>query len=377
MKIFFVFITAIHGAIHLMGFAKAFNYAEIKELTCPISRPAGSLWLACALLFIAAAFLMAAEHRYWWIAAAAGVFISQPLIISCFKDAKFGTIPNLIILAAAVTAYGVWNFDGHSRRELELLLNSARPEKIKISAESVAGLPLPIRKWIERSNITDKEISSVVYLSQRGELRTAPDGKWMPAAARQWIVSDKPGFLWKARIEAAPLVHISGCDKYYDGRGRMLIKLMSLFKIADSSGKQIDQGTLLRYMGESVWAPASLLNGLVKFEQIDDRRVRAVMNYGGVEADGVYEFDGSGDFISFAAKRYYDRSEGATLEDWLVTADSDGYREFGGIRVPAKLSVTWKLKSGDFTWYRLEIDRIEYGQSPEYYRSQISGSSID
>ena len=31
-------ITLIHGLIHLMGFTKAFNYAEINQLTQPISK---------------------------------------------------------------------------------------------------------------------------------------------------------------------------------------------------------------------------------------------------------------------------------------------------------------------------------------------------
>lgn len=354
-----------------MGFAKAFNYGEIKGITCAVSRPAGILWLICAVLFITAAALLFADRGCWWIAAAIAVFISQPLIISCFRDAGFGSIPNLMILAAAVAAYGSWSFDIDTRRGLEIILNSAGTDKLIITGEQAAKLPPAIKKCLERCNITGKEISSVVYLTQRGELRTAPDGKWMPVSARQWLISNKPGFLWKARIEAAPLIHISGCDKYYDGRGRMLIKLMSLFKIADSFGKEIDQGTLLRYMGESIWSPGALVSGYIKFEQIDGLRVRAVMNYGGVEASGVYEFNEQGDFVSFSARRYYDRREGATLEDWLVTADPGGYREFGGIRIPAKLSVTWKLKEGDFTWYKLEIDRVEYGISPVEFISRI------
>lgn len=77
----------------------------------------------------------------------------------------------------------------------------------------------------------------------------------MPVTALQWLVSRKPSFLWKARIEAAPLIHISGCDKYYDGHGHMLIKLMSIFKIADSSGKEIDQGTLLATLAKACGRP--------------------------------------------------------------------------------------------------------------------------
>jgi len=242
-KAIFIFITLIHGAIHIMGFAKAFNLAEIKELTCVISRQAGLLWLLCAVIFIITAALFYAGYKHWWIIATVGVFISQTLIFSCFKDAGFGTIPNVIILSAAMAAYGIYSFNNYSQAWLNTILNSASAEKIKVSEQSIKNLPPSLKKWFERSNVIGKDISSVVFLTQRGELKTSPDGKWMPVTASQWLVSRKPSFLWKARIDAAPLIHISGCDKYYDGHGHMLIKLMSIFKIADSSGKEIDQGT--------------------------------------------------------------------------------------------------------------------------------------
>jgi hypothetical protein len=38
MKFLLPLILLIHGIIHLMGFAKAFNYAEINQLTQPIPK---------------------------------------------------------------------------------------------------------------------------------------------------------------------------------------------------------------------------------------------------------------------------------------------------------------------------------------------------
>ena len=49
IKYIFATVTLTHGLIHLMGFAKAFNYAEISQLTQPISKNTGWLWLSCRL----------------------------------------------------------------------------------------------------------------------------------------------------------------------------------------------------------------------------------------------------------------------------------------------------------------------------------------
>ena len=40
----------VHGLIHLMGFAKGFGYADLPQLTQPISRAWGLAWLAAAVL---------------------------------------------------------------------------------------------------------------------------------------------------------------------------------------------------------------------------------------------------------------------------------------------------------------------------------------
>jgi hypothetical protein len=86
------------------------------------------------------------------------------------------------------------------------------------------------------------------------------------------------------------------------------------------------------------------------------------MTYGGISAEGVFTFTEEGDVTSFEAQRYYQRKDGPTLENWFISIDENGYKEFEGIRIPAKCAVTWRLKEGDFTWFSLEIDEVDYNR---------------
>ncbi len=43
IRILFSILLLGHGLIHFMGFAKAFNYGNITQLTKEISKPAGML----------------------------------------------------------------------------------------------------------------------------------------------------------------------------------------------------------------------------------------------------------------------------------------------------------------------------------------------
>jgi hypothetical protein len=87
------------------------------------------------------------------------------------------------------------------------------------------------------------------------------------------------------------------------------------------------------------------------------------MTYGGIRASGIFRFTSEGDLESFEAQRYFTRKEGATLENWLITIDKNGFKEFEGIRIPARSAVTWKLKTGDFTWFQLDITKAAYNQN--------------
>jgi len=98
LKIWFSLILIIHGLIHLIGFVKAYNYAEIKELKLPISKPLGIIWFSTCMLFIAAVIQLIFNIEYWWLTTVLATIFSQLLIILSWQDAKFGTLLNIVII---------------------------------------------------------------------------------------------------------------------------------------------------------------------------------------------------------------------------------------------------------------------------------------
>lgn len=99
MKTVLIILFVLHGAIHLMGFAKAFDIVPVKPLNQYISKPFGLLWLTACLLCLTCALLVLIEASAWWGVGLTTILISQILIIRFWKDAKFGTIVNIIIAA--------------------------------------------------------------------------------------------------------------------------------------------------------------------------------------------------------------------------------------------------------------------------------------
>ncbi|HJZ12003.1 MAG TPA: DUF6544 family protein, partial [Acidobacteriota bacterium] len=187
-----------------------------------------------------------------------------------------------------------------------------------------------------------------------------PSGKWMKVRAEQYNVMRRPGFLWVADVRMAPLLHLAGRDKYANGRGHMLIQLLSLFPIADAKGATIDQGAPVRFLAEIVWAPTAALEDYITWEEMEPASAKATIRSGEVTASALFSFSAEGDIRMIEAMRYYQRKDTATLEKWHIENDPGSFKEFQGIRVPTKSTVTWKLQDGDFTWFKLQITHIDY-----------------
>lgn len=96
-------IILMHGLIHFMGFAKAFGYGNITQITKEVPKTEGVFWLLTAFIFIIASILFLLKKDTWIITSIIAVVISQILIILAWKDAKFGTIANIIILITAIS----------------------------------------------------------------------------------------------------------------------------------------------------------------------------------------------------------------------------------------------------------------------------------
>lgn len=211
--------------------------------------------------------------------------------------------------------------------------------------------------------MTSRYPISNVRLKQKGVLRTKQNGKWMPFVAEQYFTIEKPAFLWLARINTG-FIHIAGRDRYSNGNGSMVIKAASIISLADAKGREIDQGSLLRFLAEIQWFPSAALSPYITWVQTADNSANATLNYHGLSVSGTFCFNDSGDVISFEAFRYMDQHNMYSLEKWYVPVTE--YKVYDGIRIPSKGKAIWKLKTGDFNWFEWEIVDISYDTNQAY-----------
>jgi hypothetical protein len=220
-------------------------------------------------------------------------------------------------------------------------------------------LPEPVRRHLAYAITPTAPAIRTARLRHTGTFRTGPDQRWSPIDGEQYFSVANPGFVWFARMRLMPLLWIQARDRLLSGRGNMLVKPMSAFAIADASGPEIDQGSLLRWLAESVWFPYAFVGDAIQWEPIDERSARALLRSAGAPVQAMFEMDHEGRIVALHADRYrYVGGGRSVLTPWSGR-DAD-YQEFGGFRVPTTVEVTWQLPTGPFSYARFRITALEY-----------------
>jgi hypothetical protein len=362
MKILLIVVLLIHGVLHLMGFLKSFGFRDIPELTQPISKLSGLLWLVAFLLFLVSAIFLYTHQPLWPFFTISAILLSQVLIIMVWKDAKFGTLLNTLLILVAVPALGHYYFNRMVADEMMMLSDTSVVREINyLEKDSIVNLPPIVQKWLQNSGVVGKPMISLIHLYQRGELKTSTSGDWMPFTAEQWFSATSPSFVWKTQVSLMGPVSFSGRDKLVEGHGSMLIKLGSVIPVVNAKDNpKLDQATLLRFMAEICWFPTAATEPYFKWEPAGDLAAKATIETKDLEVSGIFTFNENGELLSFEAERYMGTGDEARLEKWLV--ENKAYKRFHGIKIPSKSEVSWKLEEGDHTWLRLEITDIRYNE---------------
>jgi hypothetical protein len=193
-----------------------------------------------------------------------------------------------------------------------------------------------------------------------GTFRPKLDGAWLPIGGEQYFATDPPGFVWWGRVRIGPGLWVDARDRSFQGAGSMRIRAESLFTLADASGPELDQGALLRLLGEMTWFPTAFLDDRhVAWTAVGEARARATLRVGGREVAGLFEFGADGLPARFLADRYRDLGGGRTALTPFVGETAD-YREVGGLLVPHRMTAAWEIDGRPAPYARFLVERLEY-----------------
>lgn len=359
MRLALVFVIVIHGLIHLLGFAKAFNLLQVNELTQPVSRPYGIFWFQAALLFLFVAFGLLMNKSWWWMLAVAAVLLSQFLIFGQWQDAKFGTILNVVILVAALLAFAGWNFYRSYATDVQQALSKASSVQEDLITEAdLQHLPLPVQKYLRYTGVLNTPKLKSVKIVFEGEMR-GKGQDWFPFRSEQYNTFDTPNrlFFMRAKMKG---VEVPGYHAYKDGTATMTIKLFSLFPVVHNQGREMNIGeTVTVFNDMCIMAPASLIDPRIQWEEIDSQSVKATFTHKGISISATLLFNSEGQLVNFISDDRY-AINGKSFLRLRFSTPMSAYTKIHGINVPSYGEAIWHYPEGEFVYGKFNLKEIQY-----------------
>jgi hypothetical protein len=357
MKIIFALIAVIHGLIHLMGFAKAFGYGNLTQLTAEISKPIGILWLATAVLFIVTTVLFLSRKDEWSMVGMIAVIISQILIFTVWQDAKFGTLVNLIILVVAVLSLGISNFENSYQQDVRANLKRIKVLPTEMLTEAdLKALPEPVQRYLKYAGVVNKPKVKNVRITFNGKMRDKSKD-YFPFTSQQYNFFDEPTrlFFMKGKMLG---ITVPGYHRYSNAQATMDIKLFGLFSIVHQSGEIMNKAeTVTLFNDMCMLAPATLIDRRIQWQAMDDHSTKATFSNHGITITATLYFNEQGQLIDFLSN---DRTAISDMKQYPFSTPISDYQNIHGINVMTRGDAIWHYPDGEFTYGKFVLKDIEY-----------------
>jgi len=361
MKTILIILIVIHGLIHLLGFTKAYNLAAVEQLTLPISKTGGVLWLFATLLFLATALLFFIDKDFWWIPAVLAIVLSQYLIFSSWQDAKFGTIANVIILLAAIVGYGTWHFSRMYEKDTRAgIAQTAIVLESLLTEADIQNLPEPVKKYMRYTGTLNQPKVNNFKIVFEGKIRKNEQSEWMPFTSEQYNFLDasKRLFFMKATMKGLP---VAGYHRFQNGDAFMDIRLFSLFRVQYQTGKEMGIAETVTFFNDMCcMAPATLIDKRIQWMEVDGNKVKAAFTNNNITITADLYFNDTGELVNFVSNDRYAVGDDGTFRQLPWATPLKDYKEQNGRRLAGYAETIYTYPEGNLCYGQFRLTKVEY-----------------
>ena len=357
--ILFLLVLGLHGALHGLGVAQGFGWATLRGMRHRIGWRGGLLWLLAGLLFLLAAVLYGVGWEGWWGVAAGGVILSQGVIFAAWKDARAGTVLNLLIAVVVVLSAGLFFFERGYRRDRAFLheaIQSASDSTSLVTEDDLRSLPPSVQQYLRYAGVVGRPTVRAMTAVMRGEMRERT-GRRFPFVARQESRFDQPArlFWMEGRMFG---VTVPGYHRYLDGRASMEVRLFGMIPVVSHAGGVLDRAeTVTHFNDMCLMAPATLIDRRISWKILDPTRVEATFDSGPHQVRAVLTFAPDGRLVNFTSN---DRTAVDVMRTLPFSTPLGAYRDFGPYRLAGRGEAVWEYPEGPFSYATIEIEQISY-----------------
>ncbi|MGF7080212.1 DUF6544 family protein [Mucilaginibacter sp. UYCu711] len=239
--------------------------------------------------------------------------------------------------------------------ELSKVTSSAKNKHRPISA-----LPPALKNYLEHCGYSDADAYEYCFVKWKSaHLKMAPGKGWTRISCDQVNFIDHPARVVYMKAKLWGLFSFDAIDKFQNGKGRLIVKLLKYFTITNAKGPKMDAAELVTILAEAMLIPAYFFQPYITWTEINTFTVKGTIKYENIEASGIFYFNDHYELLRFETNdRYYTHNK--KLEHYKWTAYAWNYKTGGNYKYASNFMATWNLPTGEYTYFKGRLDKLIY-----------------
>jgi len=250
-------------------------------------------------------------------------------------------------------------YNEFKKRADQIIIEAGKQDSNPITEDDLSALPEIVARYIRFSGLVRLKRMSSMRIIHSGTFKPGVNKKFMPVSGEYFLTTKKPSFCWYGKVSMMPGLSFTAFDSYYNGHGRMIVKLLSAFKVVDSDSDQTGLSAFGRCIAEMTLVPSFFLDkDKIKWISSDSTKAECRITDSGMITNAILYFNEDGSLDKISVDRYFERNKGeVTLEKF--TGKGHDIKDFNGLRLASVVDGYWNLKEGDLHYVHFNIDKAE------------------
>lgn len=230
-----------------------------------------------------------------------------------------------------------------------------------ITDTDLVRLPLPVQRYLRTAGVVGQPEVWNFHVRLHGRIRRDTDARWMPLQAEQYDFVERRErfFFLNSTMFGIP---VRGYHRYADAAASMDIRAAGVIPVVRTSGPEMLQSETVTLLNDMCFfAPATLVDPALVWEESDRHSTRVRFSNGGVSVRAELTFNAAGELTDFLSDDRYQTSANGreqTRRRWSTPARA--YRAFGPMHLLASGEGRWHTSEGPFAYIELTVDDVEY-----------------
>lgn len=222
----------------------------------------------------------------------------------------------------------------------------------------VSDLPEPVQKYIKYVGANGKPKVRNFKIELIGNMQKDAQSPPMRIESVQHNFVKNPVrmFYIKGSLMGIP---VYGLHAYKDEVGIMMIRVLGLFPVVDTKGREMDLSDTVTLLNDMcIFAPATLIDQRIQWTNIDELTVKAIFTNGTQTVSATLFFNETGQLINFISDDRYRIDKQCERLRWSTPVNV--YKRFGDLNLSAKASTVWHYPDGAFTYGDFDVVDVVY-----------------